>query len=144
MTEMLKLAGAPVRAIALIPEALRLCLECRRHQRLLAKPHVSMRFVTVFNYEVYLDLLFFDDWIFMLMMDGFLRFCRFGYVTHKTFEALEKCFRRWWISLFGAPRKVIMDKERALATDRFGIWCEHKGSPVNYTLPAQTTRSLQH
>ena len=70
MTEMLKLAGAPVRTIALIPEALQLCLECWRDQRLLAKPRISMRFVTVFNYEVFLDLLFFDDWIFMVL-DGF-------------------------------------------------------------------------
>ena len=61
--EVLEKAGIPNRTRALVDEAVKLCVECRRHQRILATPKVALRFVLQFNYEVHIDILFVDDWV---------------------------------------------------------------------------------
>ena len=62
MTKIMIEAGSPQRAIALIPEALKLCAECRRFEQTGTTPALSLNLTYVFNHSVYFDLVFVDDW----------------------------------------------------------------------------------
>ena len=81
-------AGVPVRAIALVPEALKMCTECKRYELTGTMPATSMSIVLHFNAQVYADIVFIDDWMFAIYVDRATRYTVFAALTSKTFEAL--------------------------------------------------------
>ena len=68
-----------------------------------------------FNHSVFFDLVFVDDWVFVLFVDRATRYSVIYSVDNKTFDRLEKAVRRGWLSWAGAMRYIIMDAEKAFA-----------------------------
>jgi len=77
---------------------------------------------------VYGDLIYLADHTYMLFVDDCIRASVFIHVDYKTYESLEKGFRRGWIARFGPPAVMRIDKERALSHDSFGTYLETLGT----------------
>ncbi len=127
MRKLLQRAGVPLRVLSLVKDAIKLCKECRDFAGRGTMPAVSMNLPGCFNQHVYADILFFLDWMWLIVVDSCTRWVRLWYINTKEFDNLEKAFRRCWLGLYGPPHKLSIDAERALATERFGVWCEGRG-----------------
>jgi hypothetical protein len=121
-------AGVPIRVLALVVIAIALCPECRAHARGGAKPHTSLQFYFAFNERVGLDLVFYDEFVFLLFVDYGTRFSRLWALASKEEIEIERAFRRAWAGLFGRPQETISDMESAVNSDRFGVYLENLGT----------------
>jgi len=127
MTPVLRRAGVPLATLSLIKVAVGHCEICKRWSRVATQPSVATRLASAFNQVVYGDILFLGDQMFLILLDDATRFCKFWYLARKDFVHLERAIRRCWISEYGPPHTLITDKERALALDTFGVWCDSRG-----------------
>jgi len=127
MRRLLKAAGVPLATLALVEEACKACEICRRWDATGTKPNVKLHLSASFNHCVFIDLVYLMDWTFTIACDEATRYCTFCYVEYKSFESLERGFRRSWVARFGPPVRVRLDKERALAHESFGVYLEKLG-----------------
>ena len=66
--------GVPLRVLTLVATAIALCTECRQFMKYGTTPHVSTGVSTIFNKHVYADILFFDDTMWLIILDAATRF----------------------------------------------------------------------
>jgi hypothetical protein len=83
--------------------------------------------LTKFGDRVLFGLVFFMDIIFMVGVDEAARLCSIRSVVYRNFSSLEQVFRRGWCRQFGPPCILRVDKEKALAGERFGLYLEKIG-----------------
>ena len=62
-----------------------------------------------------------------VIVDEAIRYTVVTHVDMKTFDALEQALRRSWLAQFGALKVLRIDRERALAHESFGVYCEKVG-----------------
>jgi hypothetical protein len=120
-------AGVPIRCLALVRDAVELCEVCLRWKRPGNTPMVKTSLAGQFNEMVYADLVFSGDWVFLLVVDDCIRFMHIPVCDFKSFQGIEKCLGRGWLAHFGTPARIRTDKERALAHETFGSYCEKLG-----------------
>ena len=114
--------GIPIRSLALVKTAIDHCEVCRRWQRVGAKPAIKFNLSPTFNQLIYGDVAFIGNESYLLLVDDAVRFCIVHEIDLKDFTGLEQAFRRGWLAHFGPPAALRTDKERALATDKFGLY----------------------
>ena len=124
LVPVLQRAGVPLRTLDLCKPALDMCVDCRRWAKVGTKPSVSVQISKKFGEVVYTDLVFLGEWIFQVFVDQATRFTRFGYLESKEFTSIEKGYRRTRFANHGHPRYLVSDKESAVASEQFGVWCE--------------------
>ena len=130
MRTMLKRAGLPARALAMVGEALKGCEVCEKWKQGSATPLVKTTLAGVFNQLVYADVVFLtiEDWKFMLFVDDCTRYVTVVTIDFKEFDDLERAFRRSWMCRFGPCTALRIDRESALASDKFGSYLEKIGT----------------
>ena len=121
-------SGVPIRTLALVADACKLCDICKRWSPIGTKPAARSSLAHSFNESVYADLVFFEDGlVYLFLVDEAIRYLVITYVDGKTFEKLETAIRRAWIHQFGPPKQIISDKEGSLAGEAFGQYCDKVG-----------------
>ncbi len=127
LREMLRRAGIPMSLLEMVEDIVKLCDVCRRWAKIGTKPIIRGSLSVRFNQRVYADLVFFEDFVLLMLVDDGIRFTVLCVVKDRTFEALEQGMRRAWISKFGPMQTLTVDSERGLAGEAFGVYCEKLG-----------------
>ena len=85
------------------------CIYCLQYRRAPPRPVVSMPLANKFNETVSMDLKMWCNSIFLVMVDTATRFCTATVVSNKSPSTIIKGFFVSWITLFGAPMKILTD-----------------------------------
>ena len=85
------------------------CEVCSKYKRQRPRPVVSLPLATAFNETVAMDLKTWKDKYFFVMVDLHTRFCRAVVINNKLASTISTNFLCEWISLFGAPKKILSD-----------------------------------
>ena len=85
------------------------CIICIKRRKTRPRPVVCIPLATVFNEMVASDLKFLDRYCFIVFVDLATRYCAAQVICNKKLETIISAFLDKWISVFGAPRKLLTD-----------------------------------
>ena len=128
LRKILQKSGASLHSLSLVDKACAQCEICLMWAKSHAKPAVKSMHATRFNAIVYGDLVFFDSFICMVLVDEAIRFTIITVIEYKDAHSLMHAFRRFWIALFGPPKIFRSDKEGAFASEEFSVGLERMGT----------------
>ena len=126
LTQILRAAGSPAKAIALIPSIVQASQICRRWTRPGNKTVLSAHLPTSFNEEVQFDLLFYESILepslgrrpILHLIDACLRWSATKLLKDKHGKTLCDAISQVWISIWGPMGLLVMDGESGLRTKR--------------------------
>ena len=95
-----------IKEIKLIPAN---CLICIKRQKPPLRPVVCLPMASKFNEVVAVDLKAWGKCHFLVMVDLATRFCQATVVSNKVPSTIIKGLFKCWITLFGAPNKLLSD-----------------------------------
>lgn len=95
-----------IKEIKLIPEN---CVICIKRQKPPLRPAVCLPMASKFNEVVAVDLKAWGKCHFLVMVDLATRFCQATVVPNKAPSTIIKGLFKCWITLFGAPKKLLSD-----------------------------------
>ena len=98
---------------------------------------VCIPLATVFNEMVASDLKFLDRYCFIVFVDLATRYCAAQVICNKKPETIISAFLDKWISVFGAPRKLLTDNGREYNNPELRILAETFNFKV-YTTAAES------
>jgi len=127
MKRRLRQAGVPIRTLALCADAVQACVICKRWESPGTRPNIKLGLSARFNFLCLADLVFFEDVVMLVIVDEAIRYTVVTHVDMKTFDSLEQALRRSWLAQFGPMKVLRIDRERALAHETFGVYCEKVG-----------------
>jgi len=130
-------AGVPLAILSHVDDAINSCETCKAFAQPGAKPIAKLSIAGRFNQTVLFDLVFIEDTIVFMCVDECTRYTVLALTESKTIEALERTYRKSWISLFGPPRYFRADKESAFASDHFAVFCAKMGTKVELIVTGQ-------
>ena len=117
LTELLRKAGAPDKALKLVAEIVETCRTCRMWTRPSARSMTRVSLAQDFNQMVQWDILFYKDVMLSHMMDEATRWCSFVELRTKEASDILDCILMQWVSTFGPMKILITDSESALTSD---------------------------
>ena len=129
------------------------CDTCRRYKRPRPRPVVAMPLASRFNDTVALDLKFWFQSYFLVMVDLRTRFCMATVVDNKLSRTIITAIFKCWVTVFGAPRRFLSDNggefnssEMRCLGDRFGVElvCTAAESPWSNGVCERTNGVLAH
>ena len=85
------------------------CITCLRHKRPTPRPSVCLPLASRFNELIGIDLKKFNNSYFLVMVDIATRFCQAHVIPNKEPTTIIKGLFVSWITIFGAPQKLISD-----------------------------------
>ena len=85
------------------------CEICCRYKKARPSPVVSMPFASSFNELVAVDLKAYGKVHFLVMVDHATRFCAAIVISNKKAETVIRGLFLAWITIFGAPKKLLSD-----------------------------------
>ena len=85
------------------------CITCIKFRRRTPRPVVCLPMATTFNEAVAMDLKKWGNKHFLVMVDMATRFCTASVINDKMPATIIKSFLVSWITLFGAPKKILTD-----------------------------------
>ena len=85
------------------------CVTCIKRQKPPLRPIVCMPMASKFNECVAIDLKVWDKVYFLVMIDMATRFCQAIVINNKAAATIIRGLFKGWISLFGAPNKLLSD-----------------------------------
>ena len=88
---------------------------------------LTVRLSTRFNEAVQFDILFYDVWVVVHLIDECIRWSVKEQVDDHQEESLIEAFTSRWFQPYGPRQVLIMDGERGLTTDAALTWLDHWG-----------------
>ena len=85
------------------------CITCIKFRRRTPRPIVCFPMATIFNEAVAMDLKKWGNKYFLVIVDMATRFCTASVINDKLPATIIKSFLVSWITLFGAPKKILTD-----------------------------------
>ena len=86
------------------------CEVCMKHKKTPSRPKVGLPLATEFNETVAVDLHHLEGNVWLLhLIDLFSRYSGGAIITSKAGSVFVDSFMKRWISIFGAPRKLLSD-----------------------------------
>ena len=85
------------------------CDTCMKFRRTPCRPVVSMPMARNFNDVISMDLKFWGDKYFLVMVDMATRYCNASVISSKTASVIIDGVMRHWVALFGSPKKILTD-----------------------------------
>ena len=85
------------------------CDTCLKFRRTPSRPVVSMPMARNFNDVISMDLKFWGDKYFLVMVDMATRYCNACVIGSKTASVIIDAVMRHWVALFGSPKKILTD-----------------------------------
>ena len=95
-----------IKEVKLLPEK---CLICIKRQKPPLRPVVCLPMASTFNEVLAVDLKAWGKYHFLVMVDLATRFCQATVVPNKAPSTIIKGLFKSWITLFGAPKKLLSD-----------------------------------
>lgn len=92
-----------------IDEISKCCIICLKHKKTFPRPIVCIPLASRFNEMVGIDLKKWNDQYFLVMVDIATRFCQAYVIPNKLPSTIIKALFVSWISIFGAPSKILSD-----------------------------------
>ena len=113
LIDLIKKAGISNNSlISEIVKVSNLCDICKKLKKPASRPIVSMPIASVFNDTISMDLKIWGDKYFLVIVDVATRFCTASVINNKFPSTIISNLFRYWIVLFGAPRKILTDNGR--------------------------------
>lgn len=145
LTQILRAAGSPAKALALIPSIVRACQICRRWTRPGNKTVLSAHLPTSFHEEVQFDLLFYESILepslgrrpILHLIDACLRWSATKLLKDKHEKTLCDGISQIWISIFGPMGLLIMDGESCLKSKGASDWATASEVHLKFKAPRQ-------
>ena len=85
------------------------CIICLKHKKAPPRPIVCLPLASRFNEMIGIDLKKWNDLYFLVMVDIATRFCQAYVIPNKMPRTIIKALFVSWISIFGAPKKILSD-----------------------------------
>ena len=85
------------------------CEVCIKYKRPTPRPVVSVQMAEKFNEVIAMDLKQVQQYLVLVMVDLATRYCVASVIANKSAKTVVGSVFRNWISLFGAPRKLLSD-----------------------------------
>ena len=85
------------------------CQTCFKYKRSPPRPVVSMPLAKNFNDVVSMDLKCWGNKYFLVMVDLATRFCNACVINNKSPSVIIDGIMRYWVAIFGTPRKILTD-----------------------------------
>ena len=85
------------------------CEVCIKHKRPPPRPVVSVQMAEKFNEVISMDLKQVQQHLFLVIVDLATRYCVASVIANKSAKTVVGSVFRNWISLFGAPGKLLSD-----------------------------------
>ena len=101
------------------------CETCIKFKRAPSRPVVSIPMARDFNEIVSMDLKFWQDKYFLVMVDLATRFCNACVIKSKSANVIIDGVMRYWIALFGSPRKILTDNGGEFNNSEFRSMAEN-------------------
>ena len=92
-----------------INEVSKTCITCLKHKKPPPRPVVCLPLASRFNEMIGIDLKKWNESYFLVMVDIVTRFCQAYVIPNKMPSAIIKALFVSWISIFGAPTKILSD-----------------------------------
>ena len=114
------------------------CETCLKFKRAPSRPIVSMPMARNFNDIVSMDLKIWGDKYFLVMVDLATRYCNACVIKSKSANIIIDGVMRYWIALFGSPKKILTDNGGEFNNNEFrsmaenfnmGVMCTAAESP---------------
>ena len=93
------------------------CITCLKFRKRPPRPVVSVAWATEFNEMIAIDLKFWGQNYFLVMVDLATRFCTACVITKKTPATIVKALFLSWIVTFGPPKKILSDNGGEFCND---------------------------
>ena len=90
-----------------------------KFKRTPSRPVVSMPMARNFNDVVSMDLKSWQDKYFLVMVDMATRYCNACVIKSKNASVIVEAVMRYWIALFGAPKKFLTDNGGEFSNNEF-------------------------
>ena len=119
-TNLLRRAGMSGEVINLAREAVQQCAICRKYVRLPNRPQMRAKGAIAFNEAVQMDLFYWENRWFMLLVDEATRFKKCGTIEGQESEDLLKAMLELWIYHFGPPERLVLDQQVSLMSHEAG------------------------
>ena len=131
MEKILKAAGIKPSIIALVPRIIDTCRQCRAYQRPGPHPKTTTTLATDINEIVEADIMFYNDFMIWHMVDRADRWQAGVILPSKNAQDVINAIETCWCSLWGPPKRLVADGERALISQEVTEYLARKG--ITYT-----------
>ena len=131
MEKILKAAGIKPSIIALVPRIIDTCRQCRAYQRPGPHPKTTITLATDINDIVEADIMFYSDFMIWHMVDRADRWQAGVILPSKNAQDVINAIETCWCSLWGPPKRLVADGERALISQEVTEYLARKG--ITYT-----------
>lgn len=95
------------------------CLICKKYKKNPSSPVVGMALAHYFNEVIALDIGELEGEKFLVIIDWATRYCQAKWIKNKKPEEMIEVVMDRWLSIFGAPRKILTDGGREFQNDEF-------------------------
>lgn len=135
LIKLLNNAGSAMISRSAIADVVNSCDICKRYKKAEAGPIVGFSWSEKFNDTVSMDLHQLENNIWYLhIIDNFSRFSRAIVIKNKQSITIVQKFLECWVSVFGAPKKILSDNGGEFNSKDFISMCENFNISV-FTTP---------
>ena len=143
MENLFKLSGVPQAAIAMIPQVIETCRECRPWMQKESEPTPVVEIVTQLNMVVEADILFYNEYMVWPMLDRADRWHAGCELTNKNAELIQEAIDVVWLQIHGPFKTLVIDGESAVNSDSTKAFLQRKGIELYIRAPNQHARMLE-
>ena len=143
MIILLKHTGTDDRVLKMIPAIIETCRICRLWVRPGPRNKLTVRISIRFNEAVQFDLLFYDTYIVVHLIDECIRWSALEQVDNRDEDTLMTAVMNCWIRHYGAMNVIIMDGEKGLASDSALTFFDHHGIARIQRAPEQHAQTVE-
>ena len=143
MLHILKHAGAPPKALKLVPEIVDTCKICRMWKRPTPKAVTNTRLSTSFNDTVQWDILFYRKHMISHLLDEAVRWSAGSVLANKDAPALIKAITSDWFRIRSPMRVLIADGEKGLASEEVAQWLDRWKVELKAKAPGEHAQMVE-
>ena len=85
------------------------CRTCQKFKKPVPRPVVSIPLANNFNEVIAIDLKSYENQYFLVIVDIFTKYCAAALINNKKPETIVENMFSSWITIFGAPQKILHD-----------------------------------
>ena len=145
LTQTLRAAGAPPKALSLISSVVNACQVCRTWKRPGNKNVLSVSPSERFNEDAQFDLLFYESLLepskgrqhILHVIDACLRWSATTIVPNKDETTLTTAISSLWISIYGPMHRLTLDEETTMRGRAATDWAVQNQVTLNFKAPRQ-------
>ena len=143
MKRVLSAAGLSAQILALIPDVVNTCRECRAWSRPANETIPTLRNTTAFNEHVEADLMYFKEHIIFHFICCATRWHAAACVKDRSESELFRALNQTWLSIHGPMQELICDGEMGLMNEGAQARLQRSGIKPKVRAPGQHARYIE-